>query len=276
MDFDGTCAEFLNTIIYRSRRTTLQHDTAQIHPDASQHIGESTLTTSGSHELKKSPVISAFRAMLYHSADCGIVYSPRSAQALACAVTPTARGATGSTCATGSSTSKLTSVPGYGTAVCRALAHRAELGANLHRSIRARALEACQMALDSGADPNTRNQFGWTPLHLAAQNGSLSLCKMLLAARADATAVTVVPVWDEESFTPLALVQHAVCQCRRHWKSRQFRPTRGISQNQRRMVKLLLEHSDLQTHGLQRCCCWPAVAETDTVTKELSDEENLA
>lgn len=39
--------------------------------------------------------------------------------------------------------------------------------------------------LSRGADPNAANWLGFTPLHLAAQEGAISAAEMLLAAGAD-------------------------------------------------------------------------------------------
>ena len=41
------------------------------------------------------------------------------------------------------------------------------------------------MLIDAGADVNATQRHGWTPLHGAAQNGSLPSVERLLAAGAD-------------------------------------------------------------------------------------------
>ena len=55
--------------------------------------------------------------------------------------------------------------------------------------------------LDADADPNTRTDHGWTPLHIAAQNRNAVTIQALLDAGADAKAKT------EEGLIPWDLVQ---------------------------------------------------------------------
>ncbi len=47
-----------------------------------------------------------------------------------------------------------------------------------------------RLLLDSGADPNARQQGDFTPLHAAAQNGNLEMMRLLLFRGADAEART--------------------------------------------------------------------------------------
>ena len=49
----------------------------------------------------------------------------------------------------------------------------------------ARSLELARLLLNAGADPNARQQGGYTPLHEAALNGKLELLDLLLAHGAD-------------------------------------------------------------------------------------------
>ena len=41
-------------------------------------------------------------------------------------------------------------------------------------------LSVCEAILEYAEDKNPRDSFGWTPLHLAAQGGHLSICKLLM------------------------------------------------------------------------------------------------
>jgi ankyrin repeat protein len=73
--------------------------------------------------------------------------------------------------------------------------------------------EAAVALLDGGANPKVADHMGRTPLHLAAQAGSLALVKTLLSKGADLNAKTAnVPVSEESGFrlpggeqTPLLL-----------------------------------------------------------------------
>ncbi len=57
----------------------------------------------------------------------------------------------------------------------------------------------CEILLDAGADPTLTNRFGWTPLHCAAQSGSVRAAQLLVAHKADINART------DEGWTPLHL-----------------------------------------------------------------------
>lgn len=50
----------------------------------------------------------------------------------------------------------------------------------LHSAAAGHRTEAALLLLDRGADPNAEQPGGWTPLHQAAANGDLVLCKALL------------------------------------------------------------------------------------------------
>jgi ankyrin repeat protein len=54
----------------------------------------------------------------------------------------------------------------------------------LHSAAAGRQTEVAILLLDRGADPNAVQPGGWTPLHQAAANGDLALCKALLKHRA--------------------------------------------------------------------------------------------
>ncbi len=58
----------------------------------------------------------------------------------------------------------------------------------LHSAVAANNVEAALALLDAGADPNARQERGFTPLHGAAQNGSRELVDALLARGADPAA----------------------------------------------------------------------------------------
>ena len=47
---------------------------------------------------------------------------------------------------------------------------------------------ACGELIEAGVDPNTRDQWDNTPLHLAASRGCLDACKLLLNHGADVNA----------------------------------------------------------------------------------------
>ena len=50
--------------------------------------------------------------------------------------------------------------------------------------------ETMRLLLDRGADPNARQQVGFTPLHSAANRGDIEMAKLLLQYRADPHART--------------------------------------------------------------------------------------
>jgi uncharacterized protein len=60
----------------------------------------------------------------------------------------------------------------------------------LHSAAAASNNGAALALLEAGADPNARQQGGFTPLHAAAQNGSRELAEALLARGADPAART--------------------------------------------------------------------------------------
>jgi ankyrin repeat protein len=46
------------------------------------------------------------------------------------------------------------------------------------------------LLLDNGADPNARQQSGFTPLHSAAQHGATELAQLLIERGADPASTT--------------------------------------------------------------------------------------
>ncbi len=62
----------------------------------------------------------------------------------------------------------------------------------LHAAVASRrpetALALARLLLAHGANPNVRQQGGWTPIHAAAMNGNMELVKLLLSNGADPTA----------------------------------------------------------------------------------------
>jgi ankyrin repeat protein len=60
----------------------------------------------------------------------------------------------------------------------------------LHAAVAARNVEAVRLLLERGADPNARQQIGYTPLMGAAGSGIEELVSMLLARGADRSPVS--------------------------------------------------------------------------------------
>jgi len=58
-----------------------------------------------------------------------------------------------------------------------------------HRIIKRGDLLALKRELQTGLDPNLRNQYGWTLLMLSALHGRTDMAEVLIAAGADAGAV---------------------------------------------------------------------------------------
>ena len=58
-------------------------------------------------------------------------------------------------------------------------------------------LSVCEAILEYAKDKNPRDPFGWTPLHLAAQGGHLSICKLLMRYAEDKHPI------DSDGITPL-------------------------------------------------------------------------
>ena len=60
----------------------------------------------------------------------------------------------------------------------------------LHSAAANRHLEVCRLLLAAGADVNARQGGGLTPLHAAAQNGNAEMVELFLSAQADPKATT--------------------------------------------------------------------------------------
>jgi len=178
--------------------------------------------------------IPALQTIMLHAARHGMVLSPRSAECLSHAVTPT-RPVLGVSA----------SVPGYGQAVRNVVIQRQTLASYLHRSVRSGCAEAVQSALEAAADPSGKDEFGWTALHVAAHQGSFEICSLLLERRADPLASASVSVWDKQSFTPLSLSKKSLDRCY----------DRGLfcgDKNKRRQLELVVE---LLEEGYARSAC---------------------
>jgi len=68
-------------------------------------------------------------------------------------------------------------------------ARRPELGAKLITAVKAGRVEEAKRLLEEGADPNARDERGFTPLHLACARGNQELVELLLERGADPNAV---------------------------------------------------------------------------------------
>ncbi len=55
----------------------------------------------------------------------------------------------------------------------------------LHSAATSRNLEVVRLVLAAGADPNARQNHGWTPLHSAANHGGVEMVRVLLEHGAD-------------------------------------------------------------------------------------------
>ncbi len=60
--------------------------------------------------------------------------------------------------------------------------------APLHAASASRHLEIVRALLEGGANPNARQQGGFTPLHAAAQNGDAEIARLLIEKGADREA----------------------------------------------------------------------------------------
>jgi len=67
----------------------------------------------------------------------------------------------------------------------------------LREAIREGDIEAVQQHLVAGADVNAKDDNGWNPLHLAAENGRKQVAELLIANGADVNAK------DNNGWTPL-------------------------------------------------------------------------
>lgn len=73
----------------------------------------------------------------------------------------------------------------------------------LHSAVAARDAEIVRLLLSHDADPNIRENGGYTPTHLAAQNGDVEILRLLIFYGADTELKT------DDGKTPLDLAQEA-------------------------------------------------------------------
>lgn len=73
-------------------------------------------------------------------------------------------------------------------AVVDALGRGWMTGTALHSAVSRKRWPIVRRLLENGANPNSRQSAGWTPLHAAAQNADLASVEALLAAGADPAA----------------------------------------------------------------------------------------
>jgi hypothetical protein len=52
-------------------------------------------------------------------------------------------------------------------------------------------LDTCRLLIDKGADIEAKNRFSWTPLHYAARNGHREIVRLLCDRGADYEAQTI-------------------------------------------------------------------------------------
>jgi len=101
------------------------------------------------------------------------------------------------------------------------------LAAPIQSAVAAGHLEMVLMLLEHGADPNVREQGGFTPLHAAAQNGDIDMIHILLLHGANPEAKS------DDGKTPLDLAAQGgyagAEKLLREGITRQLRVTRGTS-----------------------------------------------
>ena len=67
-------------------------------------------------------------------------------------------------------------------------------------------MEAVKKLIQAGGDINEEDGIGWTPLHLASENGHVEVITALLAAGADKT------IRDEDGKTPHDVAKNQDCK----------------------------------------------------------------
>eukprot|EP00930_Biecheleria_cincta_P062407 TRINITY_DN4787_c1_g1_i1.p1 TRINITY_DN4787_c1_g1~~TRINITY_DN4787_c1_g1_i1.p1 ORF type:complete len:249 (-),score=27.92 TRINITY_DN4787_c1_g1_i1:296-940(-) len=157
----------------------------------------------------------ALNIVLRHTAESGMAYSPRSAQAFSRAVLPDR-----SDSKTLRAEGAMQRVEhfchfGFAKAVKSAVAHLAhekELASTLCHAAQHGHVANLVASLCAGARTDCRNKFGWTPLHLAAHGLHFEACDLLIKADADVNATTQVATWNGKAFRPLELVQARLAQ----------------------------------------------------------------
>lgn len=137
----------------------------------------------------------ALRIFLAHSSDVGMAYSPRSTKALATTV-PLHMDLV----------SKVEMVTiaqrNLSMAVRAAVRRREYLSIQMHSAVLANDATAVSAVFADGAEPDTPNAFGWSPLHVAVQKKYFDVARVLLDLRCNVNAVNTVGVWNKR-FTPL-------------------------------------------------------------------------